>query len=127
MLYQVFLKAGALGPFPTEDCLYQSQLTSLTKGPNGEQYRTRTAQGFQCFIPSLIGQPTYASYYREHKVGQDEFYSELEVALASYTILESDTCAWMDSPTGGAVRSPYTTPGFDACKQHLQQSFDIFA
>mmetsp|Transcript_16991 Transcript_16991/g.24207 ORF Transcript_16991/g.24207 Transcript_16991/m.24207 type:complete len:325 (+) Transcript_16991:61-1035(+) len=128
VLYQVFLKKGALGAdYPSKDCLSQSQLTSFTQGPNGELYRTRTAQGFQCFIPPLVGQPTYASYYREHKVDKEEFYTAIKEALVNNNVLDSDKCAWMDSSsTGGVALSSYT-PGYEACIQHLEQAFEIFA
>ena len=127
VLYQVFLKAGIFGiNSPPQDCLYQSQLTTFTRNIDGKLYRTRTAQGFHCFVPSLVGQTTFASYYREHKVEKDVFYKELEESLLAYNILQSDMCAWKDGATGGVVPSGYT-PGVDGCKEHLEQSFEDFA
>ena len=73
VLYQVRMPDGSL---------MQNQLTSL---PNNET-RVRTAQGF------YMGAPTYASYYRERKVSQEEFFNLLAEARLEYGILESDYC-----------------------------------
>lgn len=119
LLYQVWLKKEVFG-LP-EDLIYQSQLTTITA--NGNR-RTRTAQGFDVFDPTNIGNPTYASFYREKKVTKDEFYAELRATLTEYNILESDTCAWQNGPTGAPEASPYT-PGFDSCEEHLESGLEI--
>jgi len=110
LLYQVFY----------EDCLFQSQLTTLTKNDfSGEINRIRTSQGFECFNPVFKGRSTSASYYRERKVSKETFYSEFKKHLVEFDILESDTCAW----DGAGSPSPYA-PGYDSCVQHLEQSFE---
>lgn len=63
--------------------LIQSQLTTFPK----EGERVRTAQGF------FFGAPTYASFYREHRVsGLEEWVSKLEEIRAQFNILPDDTC-----------------------------------
>ena len=112
LLYQVFYQG----------CVFQSQLTTLTENNlTGDMYRVRSAQGFECFNPAMIGSSRYVSYYRERKVSKEVFYNELENYLQEYNILESDTCAWdsFGNP------SPYV-PGCDSCMQHLEQSFEPF-
>lgn len=102
-----------------EDVLLQSQLTTITASPDGQVYRTRTAQGFDAFV--AVGQTTSASYYRERKVTEEEFYAELESTIADYNIREEDLCVWdnTNSAIGGVVGS------FDACKEHLEESFAL--
>ncbi len=73
VLYQVRMPDGSL---------MQNQLTSLP----GNDTRVRTAQGF------YMGNPTYASYYRERKVTRDEFFALLEETRTEYGILEEDYC-----------------------------------
>jgi hypothetical protein len=110
LLYQVYLFG----------MLFQSQLTTLSVDDSGGTRRTRSAQGFQAGIP------TYMSFYRERKVSKEEFYVAFETALLEYNVLASDTCAWIDSPTGqGIIPSEYT-PGVEGCMAHLEQSFDCF-
>jgi len=146
LLYQVFLTKAALNLYEgmvmgnpygrctgagyawdcgyTEDRLMQSQLTTLTQLPDKTWRRTRTAQGFDAF--GNVGAPTYASYYRERKVGREEFYAELDRAVTDYSILGADLCAWKTGETGGTAPSGYT-PGRNACVAHLEASFSLAA
>ena len=87
VLYQVRMPDGSL---------MQNQLTSLP----GNDTRVRTAQGF------YMGNPTYASYYRERRVTQEEFFELLAEARRDYDILESDYC------------------GFDSAGQPTEKSCD---
>ena len=57
LLYQVFFG----------DILFQSQLTTLSKGPDGVQRRTRSAQSFN---PGT-GQPANLSFFRERQVTKE--------------------------------------------------------
>ena len=57
LLYQVFFG----------DTLFQSQLTTLTQGPDGVQRRTRSAQSFN---PGT-GQPSNLSFFRERQVTKE--------------------------------------------------------
>ncbi|MCP4955112.1 MAG: hypothetical protein GY919_05750 [Photobacterium aquimaris] len=75
VLYQVRMPDGGI---------MQNQLTTLP--PNDT--RVRTAQGF------FNGNPTYASYYRERKVTEAEFFQLLAAARAEYNILETDYCGY---------------------------------
>jgi hypothetical protein len=110
LLYQIYLFG----------MLFQSQLTTLSTDDSGGTRRTRSAQGFQAGIPTSM------SFYRERKVSKLEFYAAFDATLVEYNVLESDTCAWIDSPTGlGIIPSEYT-PGLDGCTAHLEQSFDCF-
>lgn len=103
LLYQVFYDKNAFGL--NEDALSQSQLTTISKNALNQTIRVRTAQGF-----GLDGSPSYASYYREHKVTKEEFYSTFNQTLSEYSILTSDTC----DGTGVA-----------GCEEHLEQSFQM--
>ena len=122
LLYQVFAPVSLLASYgidATEDRLFQSQLTTITKHPSsGEVYRTRTAQSFDAF--AFVGESTSASYYRERKVTESEFYTELKNTITEYGILNSDLCKW-DS-YGQNVTA---TGSFDACISHLEESFDL--
>ena len=122
LLYQVFAPVSLLASFgidATEDRSFQSQLTTITKHPSsGEVYRTRTAQSFDAF--AFVGESTSASYYRERKVTESEFYTELKNTITEYGILNSDLCKW-DS-YGQNVTA---TGSFDACISHLEESFDL--
>ena len=100
----------------------QSQLTTLTQKMDGTWMRTRTAQGFDAF--GDVGAPTYASYYREKKVTEEEFWTQFNETMTNYNILESDTCAWKSGETGGTASSGLD-PGFMSCKLHLESSFDL--
>lgn len=91
VLYQVYLPDGTL---------MQNQLTSLPT----DTTRVRTAQGF------FNNQPTYASYYRETKVSEAQFFEALEQARALYHILPQDACAWNAS----------NEPSQTTCEQHFQ-------
>ena len=75
VLYQVRLPDGGLT---------QNQLTSLP----GNDTRVRTAQGL------FQGNPTYASFYRERKVTQEEFFEILAETRTEYNILEDDYCGY---------------------------------
>ncbi|WP_258179374.1 hypothetical protein [Photobacterium phosphoreum] len=75
VLYQVRMPDGSI---------MQNQLTTLP--PNDS--RVRTAQGF------FSGSSTYASYYRERKVTQEEFFQLLAAARIEYNILETDHCGY---------------------------------
>jgi len=56
-----------------------------------------------------------------------EFYTLLQETLVEYNILTSDTCAWQDDFTGQSPVVPTIfTPGFEGCKEHLEESFDCF-
>ena len=120
LLYQVWLN-----PIPAmgihEKMLMQSQLTTITES-GGTVYRTRTAQGFNAFGPNA-GTPSYASYYREHKVSKEEFWRQFEQTKIDYNILNSDTCAWKSLDTGGTGATG--TSGIDACRVHLEESFEL--
>ena len=74
VLYQVRMPDGGL---------MQNQLTSLPV----DGVRVRTAQGF------YLNTPTYASYYRERKVTQEEFFELMEQTRQEYQILIEDQCA----------------------------------
>ena len=101
----------------------QSQLTTLTQMADGSWRRTRTAQGFDAFVN--VGAPSYASFYRERKVSEEEFWTEFDRVKAEYNILDSDTCAWKSGETGGsAVASGYAA-GKSACVEHLNESFQL--
>ena len=78
VLYQVRMPDGSL---------MQNQLTSLP----GNDTRVRTAQGF------YMGNATYASYYRERRVSQMEFFWLLAQARQDYNILEADYCGYDSS------------------------------
>jgi len=122
LLYQVFAPASLLASFgidATEDRLFQSQLTTITKNPStGQVYRTRTAQSFDAFV--FVGETTSASYYRERKVTESEFYTELNETITEYGILDNDLCKW-DSNN----RNVTTTGSIDACISHLEESFEL--
>lgn len=140
LLYQVYLTKASLNYYEnvvmgnpygrcvdgdcgyTEDRLMQSQLTTLTTLPDGTVRRTRTAQGFDAF--GNVGAPTYASYYRERKVSEEEFWQAFNATRAEYNILTSDTCAWKSGDTGGTLSTGYV-PGFASCKNHLDESFTL--
>lgn len=102
LLYQVFYNPVIFG-LSSDDVLNQSQLTTIVTNAQGQTTRVRTAQGF-----GLDGSPTYASFYRETKVTKEKFYEEFKTTLASFNILESDTCE-------GA--------GFAGCESHFEESF----
>ena len=112
----------------TSDRLLQSQLTTLTTvidSTSGESvtHRTRTAQGFDAF--TNVGATSYASYYRERKVSETEFWEAFNATKIDYNILDSDTCAWKSSETGGPAISTGLTPGIESCKAHLEESFEL--
>jgi len=118
LLYQVFIPGAMVGK--DEDVLLQSQLTTITaSGPDGQIYRTRTAQGFDAFV--LVGESTSTSYYRERKVSKEEFYAALETTIADYNIREEDLCVWdsQNNAIAGVVGS------LEACKEHLEESFTL--
>ena len=109
LLYQVFY------PLPDGNAsLIQSQLTTLTGGDD-PVLRTRTAQSF-----NQVGEATSASFYRERKVSKDEFFLELNNTITSFNILPSDLC-YMD---GFSKKNTHSTPGYEQCINHLQQSFE---
>lgn len=125
LLYQVWLPKGTLNV--QSDRLLQSQLTtitSVTDSSTGESvvHRTRTAQGFNAF--TSVGTTSYSSYYREKQVSESEFWTQFNAAKAAYNILDSDTCAWKNSDTGSTI-STGLTPGTDACKAHLEETFQL--
>lgn len=140
LLYQVYLTKASLNYYEnvimgnpygrcvegdcgyTEDRLMQSQLTTLTTLSDGTVLRTRTAQGFDAF--GNVGAPTYASYYRERKVEEEEFWKVFRETQAEYNILTSDTCAWKSAETGGTLPTGYE-PGVEACETHLNNSFEL--
>jgi len=121
LLYQVYVPGFLCGQSTKCPNPLQSQLTTLTKGPGSDEFdlRTRTAQG----LNFVTGQQTYASFYRERKVTEEEFYSEMNNTIAEYNILDSDLC-FLD---GGAGRAPVAnyTAGYEQCVAHLQTSFDL--
>ena len=140
LVYQVYLTAAALNYYESaimgnpydrcdlngycgydDDRLMQSQLTTLTEDVNGIMRRTRTAQGFDAF--QNIGEPTYASFYREMKVPKDVFYTVFNATIEEYSILDSDLCAWASGDTGNTV--PGLVPGFASCESHLEESFSL--
>ena len=101
----------------------QSQLTTLTQLPDSTWRRTRTAQGFDAF--GNVGAASYASFYRERKVSEEEFWQEFELTKNEYNILDSDTCAWKSGETGGPAQTSGYTAGVEACKDHLNDSFNL--
>ena len=112
----------------TSDRLLQSQLTTITTVTDAGTgasvvHRTRTAQGFNAF--SNVGTTSYASYYREQQVSETEFWTQFNAAKTTYNILDSDTCAWKNPETGGAAITTGFTPGTEACKTHLEESFQL--
>jgi len=121
VLYQVTLDKDV---FPqlglTEDQLTQNQLTTIVTAPDGTTRRTRTAQGFTLAAP---GTPSYASFYRETKVSKAVFYEQLRATLDEYNVLWSDVCAWQDNSYG--LPSYVGSHGINACKAHLQESFQL--
>lgn len=106
LLYQVFFQG----------LLSQSQLTTLT----APDRRTRTAQGYNPFGPSPEV-PVYSSFYRERRVGEEEFYDALNATLAEYGMLEEDVCS-RDSQ-GNLVAG--VVGGMAACRAHLDESFQL--
>lgn len=141
VLYQVYLTADALNSYelfvlgnPYQRCnattiycgydkdrIIQSQLTTLTSNEK-QEFRTRTAQGFDAF--ANIGSQTYASFYRERKVTEEEFWRTFNATIVEYNILDSDLCAWSSGDFGGTVPSEYS-PRLEACAEHLSQSFEL--
>jgi hypothetical protein len=117
LLYQVFIPGAIVGA--EEDRLLQSQLTTITESPDGQIYRTRTAQGFDAFVN--VGVTTSVSYYRERKVNKTEFYIALESAIVQYNINTDDLCKW-DSSSNAIAN---VIGSFDTCKDHLEQSFAL--
>ena len=149
LLYQVWLTKAALnyyegvilrnpygrctgGPYKWDcgyqsDRLLQSQLTTITKVMDpitGENviHRTRTAQGFDAF--ASVGSTTYASYYREKKVSEDEFWTKFNSTLIEFNIEDSDICGWKSSDSGKAVPTGLS-PGIESCALHLEESFNL--
>jgi len=125
VLYQIFLpQYPSDSPYSIySGRLYQSQLTTLS-GNEESKRRTRTAQLFtNAFIPDLelASIPTFASFYREHRVTKEEFYDELEATLEDYYILDEDICT--RNLTG--VLDPGIVGGIDACRDHLEESFTL--
>lgn len=94
VLYQVRMPNGSI---------MQNQLTTLP--PNDT--RVRTAQGF------YLNAPTYASYYRERKVTQEEFFKLLAEARTKYNILETDYCGYDN--TNQPSQTSQTT-----CDEHFE-------
>lgn len=108
LLYQVFYQGT----------LFQSQLTTLS----GNGRRTRSAHGFNSFDQSNGKSiPTYCSFYRERKVDRDEFYATLNATRIEYGILDADAC----SRNGQGVPLDGVVGGFDACKDHLDESLEL--
>lgn len=91
VLYQVRMPDGSI---------MQNQLTTLP--PNDT--RVRTAQGF------YLNAPTYASYYRERKVTQEEFFKLLAEARTKYNILETDYCGYDNT----------NQPSQTTCDEHFE-------
>lgn len=101
LLYQVWYN----------DAVVQSQLTTFTKSPSGQMYRTRSAQGFD----PMTQKSNSMSYYRERKVSKDEFYQEFNNATKAYNIRMEDLCkADPNSTELGSLQN---------CIDHLENSF----
>jgi hypothetical protein len=113
----VFIPGAIVGK--EENILMQSQLTTITEGPDGQIYRTRTAQSFDTLIN--VGVTTSASYYRERKVNKTEFYAALENSIAEYNIRVEDLCVW-DSNSNAIAG---VTGSLETCEDHLEQSFAL--
>ena len=114
----------------TSDRLFESQLTTITTVTDGGQsvvHRTRTKQGFYWYESRIgtIGATSYASYYRETKVSETEFWTQFDATKLAYTILDSDTCAWTSDEVGGPATATGLTPGVDACRAHFEESFEL--
>lgn len=128
ILYRVTLNKDALGPgFPPKDCLLQNQLTTITRSSDGEQvYRSRSAQSFECFNPVTYGQPNSLSFYRERKVDQEEFVTEMKATLTEFNVTKGDMCAWEPDAASRTVPSIYyDNPGVSSCLVHLNESFAL--
>jgi hypothetical protein len=97
VLYEVIF---ATAPFGGN--LMQSQLTKLP----GNGTRVRTAQGFNV-VTELA---SYASFYRETKVSEAEFWAQLEATRIEYNVLPEDECGW-DGVTSG--------PSGISCAEHF--------
>lgn len=108
LLYQVFFPENLFFQGQPE-FMSQSQLTTITTNGLGERLRTRTAQGF-----NSDGSPSYASFYRERNVPEEEFWALFNETVHEYNILASDLCL---------VEGNYVS-----CEEFLEQSFqDPFA
>ena len=97
VLYQVHF---ATAPFGGN--LMSSHLTTLP----GNDTRVRTAQGFNV-VTELA---SYASFYRETKVSEAEFWAQLEATRIEYNVLPEDECGW-DGVTSG--------PSGISCAEHF--------
>ena len=108
--------------FSCEESIFQSQLTTLNTLPDGNQTRTRTAQGFvaDCdFHGTNRGKQDYASFYRETRVSKDEFYAQLNATVEEYNIPDSNLGAYLgdNNPSGNS--------GYAFVVEHLESSFEL--
>jgi hypothetical protein len=126
VLYQVWLKKGSFGLSASSDLLFQSQLTTITRGTDDDTkvYRTRSAQEFEVFDATRRGQPVRVSYYRERKTTKADFYRLLTDTMTEFNILPSDVCTWKNGPVGNAIPSNYE-PDIESCATHLEESFQL--
>lgn len=97
VLYQVTFSTP-----PFDGNLMSSHLTTLP----GNGTRVRTAQGFN--VATELA--SYASFYRETKVSEAEFWEQLEATRIEYNILPEDECGW-DGVTSG--------PSGISCAEHF--------
>jgi len=90
LLYQGFDPASLLASFgidATEDRLFQSQLTTITKKSTEQVYR-KDRSSFDAFV--FVGETTSVSSYRERKVTESKFYTKLKKRLlntVSYIVI----------------------------------------
>mmetsp|Transcript_34824 Transcript_34824/g.59163 ORF Transcript_34824/g.59163 Transcript_34824/m.59163 type:complete len:123 (-) Transcript_34824:124-492(-) len=108
VLYQVYYQGK----------LFQNQITTLS----GNGRRTRSAHQFAPFpgVPNPEV-PTACSFYRERRVSREEFYNALESTLREYRVLDEDACSW----SGEGTFLPEVVGGLDACRAHLEESFEL--
>mmetsp|Transcript_31693 Transcript_31693/g.67109 ORF Transcript_31693/g.67109 Transcript_31693/m.67109 type:complete len:328 (+) Transcript_31693:29-1012(+) len=108
VLYQVYYQGK----------LFQNQITTLS----GKGRRTRSAHQFAPFpgVPNPEV-PTACSFYRERRVSREEFYDALESTLGEYRVLDEDACSW----SGEGKFLPEVVGGLDACRAHLEESFEL--
>ena len=125
VLYQVFQPEV---PGISEECIFQSQLTTLNTRPDGTKQRTRTAQGFNACVILFgddafnktdpnAGKQTYSSFYRETKVNKEHFYAELNRTAMEYNIPQSTLGAFLGDDSGGS--------GYAFVEEHLESSFEL--
>lgn len=95
LLYQVFDNIDGV------KTLEHSQLTTITTLTDGSVHRTRTAQLFKPKSGGVSGAPYRASFYRERKVSESEFFAALDAQIAAYNITDAAVTRICFGETGG--------------------------